>query len=99
MFPAYLQNGFKYGVQFQIDPNSFDDVTFRVKDPNGVLKNESDYEGMVGAITAASTQSFDIDATATGTHELRFTFFDGSGDGTSTTGTFDEVYVLSLIHI
>ena len=93
VFPAYLQNGFKYGVQFQIDPNSFDDVTFRVKDPNGVLKNESDYEGMVGAITTASTQSFDIDATATGTHELRFTFFDGSGDGTSTTGTFDEVYV------
>jgi cell wall assembly regulator SMI1 len=48
---------------------------------------------MVGAITASSTQSFDLGATVTGEHELRFTFFDGSGDGTSTTGTFDEVYV------
>ena len=93
VFPAYLQNGFTYGIQFQIDPSSFDDVTFRVKDPNGVLKNESDYEGMVGAITASSTQSFDLGATVTGEHELRFTFFDGSGDGTTTTGSFDEVYV------
>ena len=47
---------------------------------------------MVGAITASSTQSFDITA-ETGNHELRFTFFDGSGDGTTTTGSFDEVYV------
>ncbi len=93
VFPAYLQTGITYGVQFQIDPNSFDDVTFRIKDPNGVLKNQGDYEGMVGAITASSTQSFDLGATVTGEHELRFTFFDGSGDGTSTTGTFDEVYV------
>jgi cell wall assembly regulator SMI1 len=93
VFPAYLQTGFTYGVQFQIDPNSFDDVTFRIKDPNGVLKNQGDYEGMVGAITASSTQSFDLGATVTGEHELRFTFFDGSGDGSSTTGTFDEVYV------
>ena len=93
VFPAYLQTGFTYGVQFQIDPNSFDDVTFRIKDPNGVLKNQGDYEGMVGAITASSTQSFDLGATVTGEHELRFTFFDGSGDGSSTTGTFDEVYI------
>ena len=93
VFPTYLQTGFTYGVQFQIDPNSFDDVTFRIKDPKGVLKNEGDYEGMVGAITASSTQSFDLGATVTGEHELRFTFFDGSGDGSSTTGTFDEVYV------
>ena len=48
---------------------------------------------MVGAITASSTQSFDLTATETGNHELRFTFFDGSGDGTTTTGSFDEVYV------
>ena len=48
---------------------------------------------MVGAITASSTQSFDLTATETGDHELRFTFFDGSGDGTSTTGSFDEIYV------
>ena len=93
VFPAYLQTGFTYGVQFQIDPNSFNDVAFRIKDPNGVLKNQSAYEGMVGSITASSTQSFDLGATVTGQHELRFTFFDGSGDGTSTTGTFDEVYV------
>ena len=93
VFPAYLQKNINYGVQFQIDPSSFDDVTFRIKDPNGVLKTEGDYAGMVGAITASSTQSFDLTATATGEHELRFTFFDGSGDGTSTTGSFDEVYV------
>jgi len=93
VFPAYLQNNINYGVQFQIDPASFDDVAFRIKDPNGVLKTEGDYAGMVGAITASSTQSFDLQATADGVHELRFTFFDGSGDGTTTTGSFDEVYV------
>mgnify|MGYP001359908634 CR=1 FL=1 len=93
VFPAYLQNKINYGVQFQIDPASFDDVSFRIKDPNGVLKTEGDYAGMVGAITASSTQSFDLQATATGEHELRFTFFDGSGDGTTTTGSFDEVYI------
>lgn len=93
VFPAYLQTGIDYGIQFQIDPASFNDVAFRIKDPNGVLKTEGDYAGMVGAITASSTQSFDLTATATGDHELRFTFFDGSGDGTTTTGSFDEVYV------
>tara|TARA_B100001057_G_scaffold493084_1_gene586859 strand:+ start:3584 stop:5611 length:2028 start_codon:yes stop_codon:yes gene_type:complete len=93
VFPAYLQNGINYGVQFQIDPASFDDVAFRIKDPNGVIKTEGDYAGMVGAITASSTQSFDLAATVTGDHELRFTFFDGSGDGTTTTGSFDEIYV------
>ena len=93
VFPAYLQNSINYGVQFQIDPASFDDVSFRIKDPNGVLKTEGDYAGMVGAITASSTQSFDLTATTTGEHELRFTFFDGSGDGTSTTGSFDEIYI------
>ena len=93
VFPAYLQNGINYGVQFQIDPSSFDDVAFRIKDPNGVLKTEGDYAGMVGAITASSTQSFDLQSTADGVHELQFTFFDGSGDGTTTTGSFDEVYV------
>tara|TARA_B100000497_G_scaffold127135_1_gene167940 strand:+ start:2540 stop:4555 length:2016 start_codon:yes stop_codon:yes gene_type:complete len=93
VFPAYLQNGINYGVQFQIDPSSFDDVTFRIKDPNGVLKTEGDYSGMVGAITASSTQSFDLLSTDDGVHELQFTFFDGSGDGTTTTGSFDEVYV------
>ena len=46
---------------------------------------------MIGAITGSSTQSFNL--TATETIELRFTFFDGSGDGTTTTGSFDEVYV------
>ena len=59
---------------------------------DGVLKTEGDYEGMVG-YAASSTQSFDITATETGNHQLRFTFFDGSGDGTTTTGSFDEVYV------
>ena len=93
VFPAYLQTGINYGVQFQIDPASFDDVSFRIKDPNGRLKTEGDYAGMVGAITASSTQSFDLTATSTGEHELRFTFFDGSGDGTTTTGSFDEVYI------
>ncbi len=48
---------------------------------------------MVGAITASSTQSFDLQSTADGVHQLQFTFFDGSGDGTTTTGSFDEVYV------
>jgi len=93
VFPAYLQNSINYGVQFQIDPSSFDDVAFRIKTPSGLVKTEGDYEGMISAITASSTQSFDLNATETGEHELRFTFFDGSGDGTSTTGSFDEVYV------
>ena len=92
MFPAYLLNTANYGVQFQ-SPQSFDDIAFRIKTPSGVLKTEGDYEGMVGAITASSTQSFNLTATETGGHELRFTFFDGSGDGTTTTGSFDEVYV------
>lgn len=93
VFPAYLQNSINYGVQFQIDPSSFDDVAFRIKTPSGIVKTEGDYEGMISAITASSTQSFNLSATETGEHELRFTFFDGSGDGTSTTGSFDEVYV------
>ena len=57
VFPAYLLNTVNYGVQFQIDPASFDDVAFRIKTPSGVLKTEGDYAGMVGAITASSTQS------------------------------------------
>ena len=93
VFPAYLLNTVSYGVQFQIDPASFDDVAFRIKTPSGVIKTEGDYEGMIGAITGSSTQSFNLTATETGQHELRFTFFDGSGDGTTTTGSFDEVYV------
>ena len=93
VFPAYLLNTVNYGVQFQIDPSSFDDVSFRIKTPSGLVKTEGDYEGMISAITASSTQSFNLNATETGDHELRFTFFDGSGDGTSTTGSFDEVYV------
>ena len=93
VFPAYLLNTVNYGVQFQIDPSSFDDVSFRIKTPSGLVKAEGDYEGMISAITASSTQSFNLNATETGDHELRFTFFDGSGDGTSTTGSFDEVYV------
>ncbi len=93
VFPAYLLNTVNYGVQFQIDPSSFDDVAFRIKTPSGLVKAEGDYEGMISAITASSTQSFNLNATETGDHELRFTFFDGSGDGTSTTGSFDEVYV------
>lgn len=93
VFPAYLLNTINYGVQFQIDPASFDDIAFRIKTPSGVIKTEGDYEGMVGAITGSSTQSFNLTATETGQHELRFTFFDGSGDGTTTTGSFDEVYV------
>ena len=48
VFPAYLLNTVNYGVQFQVDPASFDDVAFRIKTPMGVLKTEGDYEGMVG---------------------------------------------------
>ena len=93
VFPAYLQRGINYGVQFQINPASFDDVAFRIQDPLGVIKSQETYAGMVGAITASSTQSFDLTCDRTGTHNLRFTFFDGSGDGTTTTGSFDEIYI------
>ena len=40
VFPAYLLNTVSYGVQFQIDPASFDDVAFRIKTPSGVIKTE-----------------------------------------------------------
>ena len=93
VFPAYLSASVDYGIFFQINPGDFDDIAFRIKDPNGVLKTEEDYENMVGRITTSSTQSFTISAEDTGDHELRFTFFDGSGDGTTTTGSMDEIYV------
>jgi len=93
VFPIALAASQTYEVQFQIDPNSFDDIQFRVQDPNGELKTEEDYEGMVGKITTPSTQSFDLTSTDAGDYQLRFTFFDGSGDGNTTTGTFDELYV------
>ena len=93
VFPAQLDENQTYGVQFQIDPGSFDDIQFRVLDADGVLKTDGDYEGFVGAITTASTQSFDLTSTTAGEYQLQFTFFDGSGDGTSTTGSFDEIYV------
>ena len=93
VFPAQLDENQTYGVQFQIDPGSFDDIQFRVLDADGVLKADSDYEGFVGRITTPSTQSFDLTSTTAGEYQLQFTFFDGSGDGTSTTGSFDEIYV------
>lgn len=97
VFPAYLSASVDYGIFFQINPGDFDDIAFRIKDPNGVLKTEEDYENMVGRITTASTQSFTISAEDTGDHELRFTFFDGSGDGTTTTGSMDEIYVYQKV--
>jgi len=93
VFPAELSASVEYGIQFQVDPGDFDDIVFRIKDPNGVLKTEEDYEDLVGNITTASTQSFTILADATGQHELRFTFFDGQDNGTTTKGFFDEIYV------
>jgi len=93
VFPAQLDENQTYGVQFQIDPGSFDDIQFRVLDADGVLKADDDYEGFVGRITTPSTQSFDLTSTTAGEYQLQFTFFDGSGDGTSTTGSFDEIYV------
>lgn len=93
VFPAELSSSVEYGIQFQVDPGDFDDIVFRIKDPNGVLKTEEDYEDLVGNITTASTQSFSILADATGEHELRFTFFDGQDNGTTTKGFFDEIYV------
>ncbi len=93
VFPAQLDENKTYGVQFQINPGSFDDIQFRVLDADGILKTEGDYEGFVGAITTPSTQSFDLTSTSAGEYQLQFTFFDGNGDGTSTTGSFDELYV------
>ena len=93
VFPAELSASVEYGIQFQVDPGDFDDIVFRIKDPNGVLKTEEDYEDLVGNITTASTQSFTILADATGQHELRFTFFDGQDNGTTTKGFLDEIYV------
>ena len=60
---------FKYSQLWSTISNgltSFDDVAFRIKTPSGVVKTEGDYEGMVGAITGSSTQSFDLTATETG---------------------------------
>ena len=93
VFPLQLAANQTYEVQFQINPNSFDDIQFRVKDPNGVLKTEDDYQNMVGTITTASTQSFTLGTTVAGEYQLRFTLFDGNGDGTTNTATFDELYV------
>ena len=93
VFPAGLDENQTYGVQFQIDPGSFDDIQFRIKDPLGALKTEQDYEGLVGTIITPSTQSFDLTSTVAGDYELQFTFFDASGDGATSTGSFDEIYV------
>lgn len=93
VFPTQLDENKTYGVQFQIDPGSFDDIQFRILDADGVLRTDGDYEGFVGAITTPSTQSFDLTSTTAGEYQLQFTFFDGSGDGTTTTGSFDEIYV------
>ena len=92
VFPAYLSASVSYGMQFQVDPGGFNDIAFRVEDPNGVLKTEEDYENMVGRITSPSTQSFVMTAEDSGIHQLRFTFFDSAGTEASV-GTFDEVYV------
>jgi len=54
---------------------------------------EFSFKLILGAITTPSTQSFDLTSTTAGEYQLQFTFFDGSGDGTSTTGSFDELYV------
>jgi hypothetical protein len=96
VFPTYLSQSVSYGIQFQVNPGDFNDIAFRIKDPNGVLKTEEDYENMVGKITSPSTQSFVVSAEATGTHELRFTFFDGEVSGTTTSGSMDEIYVYQL---
>lgn len=93
VFPLYLENSKTYGVQFQIDPNDFTDVQFRVETPDGRINSSDMYTDMVGNITTASTQSFDLNTTSEGEHKLRFTFFDNEGTSKSTTGIFDEVFV------
>ena len=93
VFPLELENSLNYKVQFQIDPKDFTDVQFRIENPNGLIQNEDSYANMVGNITTPSTQSFLITAASSGQYNLRFTFFDNDGTSSSTTGTFDEVYV------
>jgi len=93
VFPLFLETSRTYGVQFQVDPNDFTDVQFRIETPDGTIQGEESYDNMVGSITTASTQSFDLTTTSTGEHKLRFTFFDNDGSTSSTTGKFDEVFV------
>ena len=93
IFPLYLENAKTYGVQFQIDPKDYTDVQFRVETPDGQINGSDVYTDMVGNITTASTQSFDLNTTSEGEHKLRFTFFDNEGTSKSTTGIFDEVFV------
>tara|TARA_R110001592_G_scaffold287649_1_gene556519 strand:- start:4678 stop:6708 length:2031 start_codon:yes stop_codon:yes gene_type:complete len=93
VIPLYLENSRKYGVQFQIDPKDYTDVQFRVETPSGVIQNQDTYTDMVGNITTASTQSFDLTSTETGEYKLRFTFFDNDGSTASTEGVFDELFV------
>lgn len=94
VFPAQLNENTTYGVQFQINPSGFNDVQFRVEDSLGVVKTTGDYENMVGSITSATTQSFDLVSTEAGEYKLRFTFFDGvDSTATSTTASFDEIYI------
>jgi len=93
IFPLQLEASTNYGVQFQIDPKDYTDVQFRIENPAGVIQNEDNYTDMVGNITTASTQSFDLTSVSAGEYKLRFTFFDNEGASTSTTGTFDEVFV------
>ena len=93
VFPLELENSLNYKVQFQIDPKDFTDVQFRIENPAGLIQNEDSYANMVGNITTPSTQSFMITAQSSGQYNLRFTFFDNDGTSSSTTGTFDEVYV------
>ena len=93
IFPLQLEASTNYGVQFQIDPKDYTDVQFRIENPAGAIQNEDNYTDMVGNITTASTQSFDLTSVNAGEYKLRFTFFDNDGKSGSTTGTFDEVFV------
>lgn len=94
VFPVELDENLRYGVQFQMNPGSFNDVQFRVEDANGVVKTDGDYENFVGTITSPTTQSFELVSTDAGEYKLRFTFFDANENNPlTTTGSFDELYV------
>ena len=79
VFPIQLDETKTYGIQFQINPQSFDTIDFKIKDPSGALKTDDDYSGMISLITVPVTQSFEITSTDAGDYELRFAFFDNQG--------------------
>ena len=94
VFPAELDDSTTYGVQFQINPGSFNDVQFRIETPDGTIKSTGDFENLIGNITSPTTQSFDLISNDAGEYKLRFTFFDGNADNlNTTTGSFDELYI------